>query len=106
MENETKQKELNRLYELYYERDKKFESAKGKRTILTILGFTAFYFYVLYSIGEPTGWDVLWALVVALVMAGFHFFINASIFLWLFRKGQEESDNLKAIKQRIDELSK
>ena len=104
MDNETKQKERNRLHKLYCERDKEFEAAKGKRTILTILGFTVFYFCVLYFTEAPTGWELIGALLVALIMAVFHFYINALIFTYLVDKGHDENEVLKQIEKKISEL--
>jgi hypothetical protein len=99
-----KEKERNRLTRLYWERDKEFESAKGKRTILTIIGFTIAYFLILYAVEKPSGFDIVLAFIVALVMAGFHFFINSFIFMYLFQKGHRETECLEAIKKKIIEL--
>ena len=104
MTPEQKDLERDRLYKLYWQRDKEFETAKLKRTIFTIIGFAVFYFIVLYQIGKPSGFDILWALISALVIAGFHFYINSFIFLYLFNKGRQESDRLAAIKKQFEEL--
>jgi hypothetical protein len=37
--------EIDRLYRFYYEKDKEFESAKMKRFVLAILGFSFVYLY-------------------------------------------------------------
>lgn len=106
MDNNEKKAELNRLYRLLYERDKEFEAAKGKRTIITILGFAIFYFAVVYAVSKPAGLDIIYALVFAIVFAAVHFLVNATIFLQLFQKGREESERLDAIRRQISELEK
>lgn len=97
--------ELNRLYRLLCEREKEFDTAKRNRTIVTIIGFAIFYFIVIYAVmGKPTGMDIIYAIVIAVVLSGFHFFINASIFGSLFQKSLAEDQRLKDIQKQIDEL--
>ena len=104
--NEKNNEELKRLYRLLYEKDKEFESAKLKRVLLTILGFAVLYFILLFSIWNPTGLDVLAVVGIAIVLAGFHFFVNACVFLPLAQKGRDESEALSAIRKRISELER
>lgn len=106
MDSNERNAELNRLYRLLYERDKEFESAKGRRTIITILGFAIFYFVVLCAFEKPTGLNILATFVIAIVFAVVHFLINALIFLQLFQKGRAESETLDAIRKRITEVEK
>ena len=104
-DNEKKQEELNRLCRLLYERGKEFEKAKGKRAIITVLGFAVFYFWCFSALeGMPTGIDIVAAIVGAIFVAGFHVLINAGIFGYLHRKGSEESEALESIRKRIREL--
>ena len=94
----------NELWRLYCERDKEFEKAKGRRTIITILGFAIFYFAVLYSYGKPDSLTDFGALLLlSIVFGGVHFWINAPIFVYLCNKGREETEILKSIKKRMDE---
>lgn len=94
----------NELWKLYCQRDKEFEKAKGRRTLITIIGFAIFYFTALYSFGKPTDLKDFGAmLMVSLVFGGLHFWINAPIFVYLCNKGREESEVLKHIKKRMDE---
>ena len=94
----------NELWKLYYQKDKEFEAAKTKRSILTILGFAVFYFVVLYFIEKPTGLDILGNVIFALIIAGIHFFVNAIVFGHLTNKGRAESEALNAIKKQIDNI--
>ena len=96
--------ERNRLQQLYWQREKEFEAAKGKRTIITILGFALAYFLILYIIEKPTGFDIVSIFVSAMVLAGLHFFVNTLVFMYLFQKGHDESERLKAIQKQISDL--
>ena len=96
----------NELWKLYYERDKKFEAAKGKRAILTLLFFVVVYYALMWLLfGRP---DDLTGAVVGLLPAAFfavvHCLVNATIFGNLALKGREETEILERIKKRIDEL--
>lgn len=98
------EKERNKLQRLYWQRDKEFEAAKLRRTIITILGFALAYFLILYNIDKPTGFDIVSTFVVAMVLAGLHFFVNTFIFMYLFQKSHDESEQLKAIQKQISDL--
>jgi hypothetical protein len=98
--------EIDRLYRFYYEKDKEFESAKMKRFVLAILGFSFVYLYILYILWEPSGWDVLYTIVLSIVFSGLHCFINSAIFGALAYKGRDEGDTLRHIKERIANLEK
>lgn len=101
MKNET---ERDRLCRLYIERDKEFEAAKTKRSVITILGFAVFYFYLFWSLGKPTGWDILLVAVIALLCSFGHFWVNLTVFGYLSMKGREETEILDSIRRRIKEL--
>ena len=103
---ENTRAEIDRLYSLYNQLDKQFESAKMKRNILTILGFAVVFFWILCQIMSPFGWDVLKAVVFALIWSGIHFFVNACIFGPLAAKGRDEGDRLRDIRKKISDLEK
>ena len=103
---EKKQEELNRLHRLLCEKDQEFEKAKGKRTVVTILIFTAFYYWILWLLAKPSGAEFLTNLFVAAVFASIHFFANLTIFSQLCQKGREESEILDSIRNRIKETEK
>lgn len=106
-DNETRKKERDRLIRLYYERDKEFESAKGKRMIITILAFSLLYFVVFFQIGYIADvTDFLMTAVISIVFGGIHFWVNALIFSRLFQKGKEEREALEYIERKIRELEK
>lgn len=97
----------NELLKLYWQRDKEFEAAKGKRTILTILLFAVGYFVVIYALTKPTDWKIICGdLLASIFLAGIHFWINSCIFLYLFQKGREETEILERIRKEISELEK
>ena len=94
----------NELWKLYYERDKEFEKAKGRRSVITIIGFSCFYLWVFYANWQPTNLKGFGAILIfALVVGVLHFWINATIFSYLCNKGRDENEVLKQIKKRIDE---
>ena len=103
---ESAKAEIDRLYRLYYQKDKEFESAKLKRIILTVLGFSVVFFWIFYQLSEPSGWEILQVLVLSVIFSGFYCFINVCIFAPLALKGRDEGDQLREIKRKIDELQK
>lgn len=118
---DPKQEELNRLYLLLYERDKEFEKAKGKRTIITVLFLTAVYFVLLFcfsifapiaeikSIFDVFSTDIritLGILVVSFVLAWIHFMANLTIFGQLYNMGRAETETLERIKKLIEETKR
>lgn len=119
MSDEEKTKEeLKRLYKKLYETDKEFEKAKGKRFIITMLIFTAFYFVVIMAI---IGFDIrsaieaifskaiigiLAILFASVMLAWFHFWANAAIFGQLSDVSSRERKIIDGIASRIKELEK
>lgn len=99
-----KEQERNRLYRLYWQRDKEFESAKGRRLVISILAFSAFYFWLIIQLSAPKGLGFLAALVFALILGGIHVIFNGWIFGQLHLKSQEEQSILDHIKKQIAEL--
>jgi hypothetical protein len=98
-------KERDRLIRLYHEKDNEFESAKLKRSIITILVFSLVYFVILFIRSDIADITDLVALVfVSLVFGGIHFWVNATIFSQLSIKGREEREILESIERRIREL--
>lgn len=109
--------ELERLYKLYYEKDNEYEKAKGKRTWLTVLGFTVFYLIVFYAISqkiiEPRFTNEGEALllltvlsVISFITSWIHYFVNAAIFGHISIKGREEYEILQKIQNEINELKR
>lgn len=101
------QDELNRLYRLYYERDKEFEKAKGRRTLLSVLGFSVWYFWIYCNFLAPSGIrEVLLSIVFAIITSVFHVLINGTIFWHLIDNSRREYERLEHIKKQIQELEK
>ena len=97
----------NELLKLYYQKDKEFEAAKGKRTILTILLFAVGYFVIICVQTNPTNWkDICGNLLASIFIAGIHFWFNSIIFLKLFNKSNAENAALERIRKEISELEK
>lgn len=107
--------ELERLYKLYYEKDKEFEKEKGKRAWLTVLGFTVFYLIVFYAVSKgiikPQSFDdkesfmlIAVLAVISFATSWIHYFVNAAIFGHISRKGREEYEQLQAIKRKVNAI--
>lgn len=107
--------ELERLYKLYYEKDNEYEKAKGKRTWLTVLGFTVFYLIVFYAISkkiiEPRFTNEGEALlllavlsVISFITSWIHYFVNAAIFGYISQKGRKEYEELQNIKRKVNAI--
>lgn len=105
MDNEARQEELNRLYTLYQKKDREFENAKLKRSIITIIGYAVAIFAIL-NYSAPLGWGLIGEFFAALFLSGILFLINSLVFSYLVRKGNEEKENLCSIQHEIDALNK
>lgn len=104
MDDKTRQ-EIDRLWNLYYEKDKKFEAAKFKRTLITWLGFAALFFFLFICLTDVYGMEILGVLVGSLMLSGVYTLVNLLIFgLWLAGKGNDEMQTLASIKKRIIDL--
>ena len=107
------EKRLAHLYKLYYERDKEFEKAKGKRFWLTVLGFSLAYLIAFFLAGKTVFLPedatlgelallLLELVIPSIVVAFIHYFVNATIFGQLFIKSEEEKRILQSIKDEIN----
>lgn len=112
---DPKQVELNRLCRQYYEMDKKYESAKGKRFIATILVFTIGYFALLAIANGITSIKAIFDMdlsliginvVLSIIFAWIHFWANATIFGQLSEMGRRESAALEHIAKQIRDTKK
>jgi phosphate/sulfate permease len=106
--NEKEKEELKRLYIRLNERNKEFQSAKLKRSIITIIGFSIAYFYLFFSIYEKYSvitWDtIIFLAIISPIVSFFHFFVNSSIFGALTKKSMEEYEILRRIIKKIKEF--
>lgn len=89
------------LWKQYQEKDREYEKAKGKRALLTILGFTIAYYFVFLLADKPTGIGIILTILPALFAAGIHFWANTIVFTWLNSKGREEQEHLDYLKKEI-----
>ena len=105
MTPDEKQKERNRLTQLYWDLDKKYDSAKGKRAIKTIIAFAIAYTAIYWGIQRPDDLlDILAFFVVSLLLSSIHFLINATVFSQLIDMSNREKKSLESIKNQIDQL--
>lgn len=104
MDDKTRQQEIDRLRRLYYEKDKEFEAAKRKRTLITWLGFAALFFCLFICSTDVYGMEILGVLGASLFLSAFYVLINVLIFGWLAGKGNDETQILASIEKRIRDL--
>lgn len=103
--------ELERLARIYYERQAEFAKASRIRWLLSFVGFVLVFFYLLIlgdikSLFSTSIKNILMMLLVCIVFTGFYYFINISVFGWLFKKDIAEGRRLDDIEKRIRELEK
>ena len=103
--------EINKLYHLLDLRKTEFKKASRIRWILAFVGFVLVFCFVLIkgdikSLFEADVIGIFWMLVVAAMLTGFYFFVNVSIFGWLFQKDIADKRRLDNIQQQINELEK
>lgn len=102
-------KELKRLANLYHERKREFAKASRTRWILTFVGFLLVFCFLflkgdIRSLFDENIKDILLMLAGAIMLTGFYFFINISVFGWLFQKNIAEGRQLDNIEKQIREL--
>ena len=101
------EKELKRLCQIRYDRNKEFEIASRKRNIIIVVGFALLFFLLICVFGKPTGIDILWGLLISICASLFYYFINFSVFIsWLATKGMEEHNRLSSLDNDIKYLEK
>ena len=98
--------EKENLYWRIVELEKKYTKNQRIRTLLIIGGYTIAVFCVGNTIiGGVSSIEDFIALVFASVMiAGFAYIINLSIFMWKFSHNQEENRELNYLEERYKEL--
>jgi len=97
----------NDLWKSYNEMDNRFQKAKAKRALLTILFFSVLYFALFCVINKAPAENILGILgniLSAIFLGGIHFWLNSMVFSYLFRKGQEEQEALTRIEKQMLEL--
>lgn len=91
------------LYQLLVTKEAQFEKAKERRAIKTIVAFAVIFFLLLCWVEEPTGIEFIWAAVLAVVMAGVYFVVNAAVFGWLSLKSESERKYLEQLRKQLSE---
>jgi hypothetical protein len=108
-------KEFKRLANLYHVRKREFAKASRTRWILTFVGFVLLFVFILikgdieYFFQIDSFDDIkntLAMIFVAIMFTGIYFFINVSVFGWLFQKNISEWRRLDNIEKEILELEK
>ncbi len=104
-------KEFKRLANLYHVRKREFAKASRIRWILTFVGFVILFFALLLkfdisSLFNTNIKDILMMLFASIMLTGIYFFINVSVFGWLFQKNISEWRRLDNIEKEILELEK
>lgn len=111
LDPETTKAEINRLADIYYTRKDEFAKASRIRWVLSFIGFVLIFFLFLIqgdvkSLFHADIRKILIILLISCVVTGFHFFVNISIFGWLFQRDIAEGRRLKNIEMQLEELAK
>ena len=98
--------ELYQLKNLYYERDREFEKAKGRRNVLALILFSVVYFIILLSVSsKPLDFlSIILCLIISPILSVLHFLVNSSVFFHISFKGNEEARLLRKIKWQTEHL--
>jgi uncharacterized PurR-regulated membrane protein YhhQ (DUF165 family) len=92
------------LQQHYFELERQFEKNKTKRAIKTILAFAVAFFAVMWMYKKPEGiLDIVSNIVLAVILAGFHVWINAIIFGQLCDVSKAENRILEGIRNKLNE---
>jgi hypothetical protein len=89
---------------LINEKEKQVESARLKRSIITILAYAAAIFLLFYLTEKPTGIDVLGDALASIILSGILFLINGTVFRQLYSMSEAENKMLQDLKKRLSEL--
>lgn len=92
------------LTELISKREKEYENNKFKRTIYTILFFALIMFIIIYINNEVKGIEIIGLLLGSIFCSIVYFFINAYIFMTLFKKSEEENKLLEELKAKLSKM--
>lgn len=114
LDKESTKSEIDSLARLYCEKRYKFEKDSKIRWILTFCAFALVfsYIFIVISVGDIKSlfsediMDILAILLAGILITGFHFFINVSVFGWLFQKDIAEGRRLDDIVKQIRDLEK
>ena len=94
----------NELWELLRQEEKRIEKARNRRGIKATLGFSVWYFIVLYWTGEASGFlDMLGNAFFALILGFFHLIINSAIFYQIDEKVAAENKYLEELKKKLNQ---
>lgn len=91
--------------------DKKFENAKLKRCLLTIVFYTVVNMMILYAISDVAGKgmdfkNMLAAILPSIFIAGISYWVNFTIFLHHFIKTDSENAIIASMEKRLSETDK
>lgn len=91
------------LYKQLVVKEAQFEKAKERRAIKTILAFAIVFFLLLCWVEEPSGIEFLWTAVLAVVVAGIYFVVNAAVFGWLSLQSESERRYLENLRKQLSD---
>ena len=115
IQKKLKQQEINRLSMLLSTKDKEFQKAKGKRTMITTTFFAIFYFVIIVLFRGITDitdifymdlGEIALLVVISTICAWLHFWANGVIFGQLSEMGRRERETLDNIRKNIKEVEK
>lgn len=94
--------DLEDLYSLYSKVDREVEAAKGRRLLLVFGGHFLACLIVFFALAKPFGFQLfLVGLLVSAVASSILYYVNLSVFTWLFGKNLADNERREHIELRI-----
>ena len=91
------------LERFIWQEEKRIEKARNRRGIKATLGFSVWYFIVLYWAWAPSGFfDMLGNAVIALILGFFHLLINSAIFYQIDEIVAAENKYLEELRNKLN----
>lgn len=96
----------NQLRKQIIETEKKIESARLKRALITIAVFALVFFCIFCLVAKPVGVrKILGTAAVSIVVSAFHFYINSIVFVTLFQRSETERKIIEEMQKQLDDTT-
>lgn len=94
----------NELWKLLRNEEKRIEKARNRRGLKATLGFSVWYFVLLYWTRKPAGFfDMIATTVIALILGFFHLVINGIIFSQINDIVATENKHLEDLRKKLNQ---
>lgn len=94
----------NELWKLLRKEEERIEKRRQRRGLKATLGFSIWYFIILYWTREPSGFlDMLGSAVFALILGFFHLVLNGIIFSQINDIVVAENRHLEELRNKLNQ---